>query len=192
VERVNCLLLDGELLESFWGEALSTIVHVLNLSPCVSLQHEVPEMIWSGKNVSYDHLRVFGCKAFVKSQQCVFLGYGLDGVGYKLYDPVLKKLIRCCEAEFIEDQRLKDIDKVIVDDPTHDKDGESCHGRDVQSEVEPVAHIKTIQVRKPLDRYTAEGVAIEIDDKAPIFDSQEMENVYVCGIVVGNTTDCPT
>ena len=46
VERVNCLLLDGELPESFWGEALSTIVHVLNLSPCVSLQHEVPEMVW--------------------------------------------------------------------------------------------------------------------------------------------------
>jgi len=68
VERVNCLLLDGQLPESFWREALSTFVHVLNLSPCVSLQHEVPEMIWSGKNVSYDHLRVFGCKAFVKSQ----------------------------------------------------------------------------------------------------------------------------
>ena len=29
VERVNCLLLDGELPESFWGEALSTIVHCL-------------------------------------------------------------------------------------------------------------------------------------------------------------------
>jgi len=40
----------------------------------------------------------------------VFLGYGLDGVGYRLYDPVLKKLIRCCEAEFIKDQGLKDIE----------------------------------------------------------------------------------
>jgi len=59
---------------------------------------------------------------------CVFLGYGLDGVGYRLYDLVMKKLIRCCEAEFIEDQRLKDIDKVNVDDPTHDEDRENCHG----------------------------------------------------------------
>jgi len=46
VERVKCLLLDGELPESFWGDALSLIVHVLNLSPCVFLQYEVLEMIW--------------------------------------------------------------------------------------------------------------------------------------------------
>jgi len=192
VERVKCLLLDRELPESFWGEALSTIVHVLNLSPCVSLQHEILEMIWSGKNVSYDHLRVFGCKAFVKSQQCVFLGYDLDGVGYRLYDPVLKKLIRCCEAEFIKDQRLKDIDRVIVDDPTRDEYRKNCHGGDVQSEVKPVAHIKATQGRKPLDRYTAEVVVIAIDDKTRVFDSQVMENVDVYDIVVGKTTDCPT
>jgi hypothetical protein len=61
-------------------------------------------MIWSGKNVSYDHLRVFGCKASVENQQCVFIGYGLDGVGYRFYDPVMKKLIRCSDAEFSEDQ----------------------------------------------------------------------------------------
>jgi hypothetical protein len=41
VERVKCLLSQAELPESFWGEALSTNVHVLNLSPCMSLQHEV-------------------------------------------------------------------------------------------------------------------------------------------------------
>jgi hypothetical protein len=121
----------------------------------------------------------------------VFLGYGLDGVGYRLYDPVLKKLIRCCEAEFIEDQRLKDIDTVIVVDPTHDEDREICHGGEVQSEVEPVAQIKTTQVRKPLERYTAEGVAIAIDDRALVSDSQVMKNVNVCDIVVEKTTDCP-
>jgi FKBP-type peptidyl-prolyl cis-trans isomerase (trigger factor) len=82
-----------------------------------------------------------------------------------LYDPVLKKLIKCCEAEFIEDQRLKDIDRVNVDDPTHDEDRENCHEREVQFEVEPVAHIKSTHVRKPLKRYTAEGVAIAIDNR---------------------------
>lgn len=149
-------------------------------------------MIWSGKNVSYDHLRVFGCKAFVKSQWCMFVGYGLDGIGYRLYNPILKKLIRCCEVEFIEDQRLKDIDRVIVDYPSHDEDREICHEGEVQSEVELVAQIKTTKIRKPLERYTAEGVAIAIDDRAPDFDSQEMENVDVCGIVAEKTTDCAT
>jgi hypothetical protein len=100
-------------------------------------------MIWSGKNVSYDHLRVFGSKTSVKNQQCVFIGYGLDGVGYRFYDPVMKKLIRCCEAEFKEDQRLKDIDKVQGDDPTHDENHENCHGKEMQSDVEADAQVKT-------------------------------------------------
>ncbi|XP_057972666.1 uncharacterized protein LOC131160801 [Malania oleifera] len=69
-------------------------------------QVDVQEMVWTRKNVSYDHLRVFGCKAFVhipkderskpdvKTQQCIFLGYGLDVFGYRLYDPVEKKLLQ--------------------------------------------------------------------------------------------------
>lgn len=47
------------------GEVLSTSIHVLNLTPCVPLQFDVPYKVWTGKDVSYDHLRVFGCKAFV-------------------------------------------------------------------------------------------------------------------------------
>jgi len=109
-----------------------------------------------------------------------------------LYDPVLKKLIRCCEAEFIEDQRLKDIDIVIVDDPTRDEYRENCHGEEGQSEVEPVAQIKSTHDRKTMLKYTAEGVAIAIDDRALVSDSQEMKNVDVYDIVVGKTTNCLT
>ncbi|RDX92474.1 hypothetical protein CR513_25376, partial [Mucuna pruriens] len=35
------------------------------ISPVVALNIEVPNKIWFGKDVKYDHLRVFGCKAFV-------------------------------------------------------------------------------------------------------------------------------
>ena len=85
VERVRCLLSQAGLPNSFWGEALSTVVYVLNRSPSIPLQHKVPEKVWSGKDVSYDHLRVFGCKAFVhipkdersklevKTRQCLSL-----------------------------------------------------------------------------------------------------------------------
>ncbi|KAL6328283.1 hypothetical protein AAG906_034426 [Vitis piasezkii] len=58
--------------------------------------------IWSNNEISYDHLRVFGCKAFVhipkderskldaKTRPCVFIGYGRDELGYVFYDPVRK------------------------------------------------------------------------------------------------------
>ncbi|GJU25787.1 putative RNA-directed DNA polymerase [Tanacetum coccineum] len=65
VERVKCLLSHAGLPASFWGEALNTAVHVINLTPCVPLRFDVPDRVWSGKDVSYHHLRVFGCKASV-------------------------------------------------------------------------------------------------------------------------------
>ncbi|GJS69001.1 putative RNA-directed DNA polymerase [Tanacetum coccineum] len=65
VERVRCLLSHAGLPASFWGEALNTAVHVINLTPCVPLRFDVPDRVWSGKDVSYYHLRVFGCKASV-------------------------------------------------------------------------------------------------------------------------------
>lgn len=36
---------------------------MINLSPCVF--GDVPDKVWFGKEVSYNHLRVFGCKAYV-------------------------------------------------------------------------------------------------------------------------------
>ena len=100
-----------------------TDAHVINLSPVVALQSDVPNSGWYGKDVFYDHLRVFGCKAFVhvpkderskldaKKKQCIFIGYGLDEFGYRLYDPIEKKLVRSRDIIFMENQTIEDIDK---------------------------------------------------------------------------------
>jgi hypothetical protein len=47
----------------------------------------------------------------VKTRQCIFLGYGLDEFGYRLYDPVEKKLVRSRDVVFMEDQIVCDIEK---------------------------------------------------------------------------------
>ena len=77
--------------------------------------------MWLGKDISYDHLRVFGCKTFVhipkderskfdvKTRHCIFIGYGMDEFGYKFYDPVNKKMIRSRDAVFVEDQTIENI-----------------------------------------------------------------------------------
>lgn len=126
MERVRCMLSEAQLPRTFWGEALNTAVHVLNLTPRVSLDFDVPNRVWFGKDVSYDHLRTFGCKAFVhvpkderskldvKTRQCIFVGYGLDEFGYRCYDPVAKKLYRSRDVVFMEDQNIKDIQNAPV------------------------------------------------------------------------------
>jgi len=65
MEKVKCLFSEAKLPGSFWGEALYATAHVINLSPVVVLQADVPDSVWYEKDVSYNHFRVFGCKAFV-------------------------------------------------------------------------------------------------------------------------------
>ena len=64
-ERVTAMLSHAKLPNQFWAESLMTAISVLNLSSCVPLGGDIPQRVWSGKKVSYKHLRVFGCRAFV-------------------------------------------------------------------------------------------------------------------------------
>uniref|UniRef100_A0A803NFN3 Retroviral polymerase SH3-like domain-containing protein n=1 Tax=Cannabis sativa TaxID=3483 RepID=A0A803NFN3_CANSA len=103
---------------------MRTAVDLIILSPSVLLNGDVHDRVWRGKNVSYDHLRVFECRAFVlipkdersklndKAKLCIFLGYGHAEFGYILWDPLNKKIIRSKDAVFLEDQMFEDSDKV--------------------------------------------------------------------------------
>ena len=60
------------------------------------LDFEVRQKVWTGKDVSYRHLRVFGCLAYVhvakdqrlkldsKGRPCIILGYGEDLIDKKV------------------------------------------------------------------------------------------------------------
>ena len=61
-ERIRCMLSHSKLPMSFWEEAMRTSIDLINLSPSVPLKRDVHERVWTGKDISYDHLRVFGCK----------------------------------------------------------------------------------------------------------------------------------
>jgi hypothetical protein len=72
----------------YWGESLSIALYLINLLPSYPLQGDVQHMVFYDKEVSYEHVKVFGCKAFVyisqnerpkldsKTRQYIFLGYG--------------------------------------------------------------------------------------------------------------------
>ena len=119
-DRIVCMLSHAKLSKAFWGEALKTAVYLINRSPSVVLEGEVPEKMWTGKEVNYNHLRVFGCRAFVhvpkeerskldaKSKQCVFIGYGDEQYGYRLWDLKNKKLIRTRDVVFLENETAED------------------------------------------------------------------------------------
>ncbi|RDX85891.1 hypothetical protein CR513_32846, partial [Mucuna pruriens] len=173
IERVRCMLSEARLPKHFWGEALYTAVHVINLSLVVALNTEVPNKIWFGKDVKYDHLRVFGCKAFVhvpkderskldmKTRQCIFIGYGHDEYGYRMYDPVEKKLVRSRDVQFMEDQTIEDIDKVKKSTP--EKDNGLC-------EIDPIQ--MPIHDLDTTDNNLGDDFDVPLDDDAE--EEQEM------------------
>ena len=126
-ERIRCMLSHSKIPKSFKGEAMRISIDLINLSPSVPLKGNVPKRVWTRKDVSYDHLRVFGCKAFVhipkdkrskldvKGKPCIFLGYGHEQFGYKLWDPFSRKIIRSRDVVFLENQLVDDGDKVEKD-----------------------------------------------------------------------------
>ncbi|KAM1487717.1 hypothetical protein ACFX2I_001756 [Malus domestica] len=123
MEKVRCMLRTAKLSKQFWGEAVRTACYLINRSPSVPLGLDVPERVWTGNDVSYSHLKVFGCKAFVhvpkeqrskldyKATPCIFLGYGGEDFGYRLWDPYQKKFIRSRDVVFYEEQTIGDSDK---------------------------------------------------------------------------------
>ena len=108
----------------FWGEVVVTACYLINRSPSVPLDFDIPERVWTGKDVSYSHLKVFRCKAFVyvpkeqrskldsKSTPCIFVGYEDAEFGYKLWDPKEKKMIKSQDVVFYENENLADFEKI--------------------------------------------------------------------------------
>lgn len=73
--------------------------------------------------MSFKNLSVFGCRAFVhipkdesgkldnKTKQCIFVGYGEEEYGYRLWDPINKKISRSRDVVFFENQTIRDLEK---------------------------------------------------------------------------------
>lgn len=125
------MLSTANLPQEFWGEALKTAVHICNRSPNSTLKNDIPEEVWSGKPASYDHLRVFGCEAFVhvrndlrtkldmKSIKGLFLGYGEEGeMGYRIWLPQFGKVICSRDVVFNEAKLLKNATNADFDKKT--------------------------------------------------------------------------
>jgi hypothetical protein len=120
MEKARSMLSSAMLGQEFWVEAVSTACYLVNRSPSSALDDTTPHEVWSRKKPSLQHLRVFGCDAYVhvpkenrskldnKDEKCIFIGYK-DGVkGYKLWNPETKKTIYSRDVVFRE---VKDVSK---------------------------------------------------------------------------------
>jgi hypothetical protein len=84
---------------------VGTTCYMVNRSPSSALDDKTTHEVWNSKKLSLEHLKVFGCDAYVHAQKenrskmdnkvekCIFKGYK-DGVkGYKIWNPETKKIV---------------------------------------------------------------------------------------------------
>lgn len=111
---IRTLLVHASLPPSFWHYALEMATYISNIFPSKSINFQSPLYMLYNKNLSYSHLRVFGCLCFPlfpsntihklqpHSTPCVFLGYPSKHRGYKCLDMTTNKIIICRHVLFDE------------------------------------------------------------------------------------------
>ena len=94
VEMAQSMLKGKGLPNSFWAEAVSTAVYILNRSTTKAVEGMTPLQAYLGKKPSVAHFKVFGSEFFVhvpdadqrkldsKSRKCIFLGYFTESKAY--------------------------------------------------------------------------------------------------------------
>ena len=87
----------------------------------------MPEQVWSRREVSLNHLKVFGCISYVhiksndpskldaKARKCFFIGYGDKQFGYRFWDDKNQKIIRSRNVVFHEIALYKDKSSGSID-----------------------------------------------------------------------------
>ena len=115
-EGVISMLYESGMPPSFWGEALSSFIHVHNRVTSSVLSESTPYEAFLGSKPDISMLRVWGCTAYVLIQKdkrplgslgshmekCIFIGYPQGYKAWKFYSPGSKKVFISERADFDE------------------------------------------------------------------------------------------
>jgi len=114
MEMARCLLFEKKVPKMFWAELVNTATYLLNRLPTRALDNKTPYEAMRGSKPSVQHLKVFGgvcysqvpkekrAKLDEKAEIGVFMGYSSVTKGYRIYQPLSKKLIVSRDVKFDE------------------------------------------------------------------------------------------
>ena len=173
--------------KKFWAEAVCTAVIIRNRSPTVAVDNVTPYECFYGSKPDVSHFKVFGCKAYMhvpkenrkkwdsKTKKGIFVAYSITSKGYRLYDPVSRKICVSRDVLFDEDefiQRKKEIQVFDTSDSENEEeiqetneampqatqeDHDTIDNEESTSEETDVIHQqqprRSMRKRKPPDRH---------------------------------------
>ncbi|VVA35630.1 PREDICTED: Retrovirus-related Pol poly from transposon [Prunus dulcis] len=115
IEMAKSMLHEKKMPYFLWAEAVHTSVYILNRCPTKALNNITPFQAYSGRKPGIAHLKVFGSLCYVhipverrhklepKSFKGVFVGYATCEKGYRVFDPLSKKLFLSRDIVFDEE-----------------------------------------------------------------------------------------
>ena len=110
------------------------------------MEFRLPKEVWSGKEVKFSHLKVFGCVSYThidynahskfdaKSKICFFIGYGDEKFGYRFWDEQNRKIIRSRNVIFNEHVMYKNMSTVVPNVTEIDQNKFECVNLDELTE----------------------------------------------------------
>ncbi|GKD69671.1 putative RNA-directed DNA polymerase [Tanacetum coccineum] len=147
---------------SFWGYALETAAHILNLVPTKKVS-KTPFEMWKGKRPSLGHIKIWGCEVFVRreaqdklearSEKCLFVGYPEESFGYLFYKPKDNVVFVARRGVFLEREMISKEDsgsKIDLEEIQESADEEPIVNTDTQQEV--VTPVKPDDISLPIRR----------------------------------------
>nr|GEW88468.1 retrotransposon protein, putative, Ty1-copia subclass [Tanacetum cinerariifolium] len=151
LDMVRSMMSRATLPISFWGYALDTATHILNLVPPKKVS-KTPFEMWKGKRPSLRHIKVWGCEVYVRreaqdklearSEKCIFFGYPEDSFGYLLYKLKENVVFVSQRGVFLEREMISKEDngcKIYLEEIPVSVDKEPIVNTDTQQEgVTPV------------------------------------------------------
>lgn len=115
LDGVKTMLEDSGLAIYFWKEALLCFTYVWNRVNH-SGQLKTPFELYSGTKPSANHLKIFGCRAFVgtpkqhrrkldmRAKRGVMVGYAYQTKGYRIWIPDERRIVETINVSFEENQ----------------------------------------------------------------------------------------
>jgi hypothetical protein len=114
----------------FWGESILTAAYIRNRCPTSRHPSKTPHELFHSVKPDISHLRTFGCPAFVhidskirtkwdsKAIEGIFVGYGINVKGYRIYIPTTSKVITSIHVTFHESLcNSTDDEPTIINNP---------------------------------------------------------------------------
>ncbi|KAJ9556147.1 hypothetical protein OSB04_010761 [Centaurea solstitialis] len=130
VETGLAMLFNANLPSTFWVDAFTSAVHIINRLPTKVLDGKSPFEILYHRVPDYSTFRTFGCRVFPylrhysehklapRSLPCVFIGYSSKYKGFRCLDPVTSRIYVSSHAQF--DEKMFPFSSSTIAEPNPD------------------------------------------------------------------------